>query len=334
MNILFIGGTLFLGRHCVESALSRHHTVTLFHRGKSNPGIFPDIEHLYGDRKHDTQALLDRKWDAVIDTCAYLPADIDSIAHTLAGNIGFYQCVSSVSVYADNAVHGIDEEYPVAVMPPDADATTFAMEHYGALKYMCEEQALHHFGADKVQNIRPGLIVGQYDPSDRFTYWVRRGTQGGNIIVPGGDDYQIQYIDARDLADWMIHSAENHIIGTYNAVTPTPFTTLSDIIRQAGEYAHVQQNLLYPSDAFFEEQGIAPWSQMPVWLPATMSGYEGFSSISAQKAITQGLTFRSPADTVHAIYEWDKHRDDSVALRAGITREREKELITILEQNT
>lgn len=334
MNILFIGGTLFLGRHCVESALSRHHMVTLFHRGKSNPGLFPDIEHLYGDRKHDTQALLDRKWDAVIDTCGYLPSDIDSIAQALVGNISFYQFISSVSVYADNAVHGIDEEYRVATMPPDADTATFAMEHYGALKYLCEQRVLEHYGADRVQNIRPGLIVGQYDPSDRFTYWVRRGAEGGKIIVPGGEAYQIQYIDVRDLADWMIHCAEHHTTGTYNAVTPTAFITLPDIIRAAGECTDIQQTLLYPTDTFFEEQGIAPWSQMPVWIPSTMTDYKGFSSISAPKAIAQGLTFRSPDETVRSIYEWDKNRDPSVAMRAGISREREHELITILEQNS
>ncbi|HRE58422.1 MAG TPA: NAD-dependent epimerase/dehydratase family protein [Candidatus Kapabacteria bacterium] len=334
MNILFIGGTLFLGRHCVESALSRHHTVTLFHRGKSNPGLFPDIEHLYGDRKHDTQALLDRKWDAVIDTCGYLPSDIDSIAQALVGNIGFYQFISSVSVYADNAINGIEEDYPIATMPSDADTSVFAMEHYGALKYLCEQRVLEYYGADRVQNIRPGLIVGQYDPSDRFTYWVRRGAEGGKIIVPGGDAYHIQYIDVRDLADWMIHCAEHHTTGTYNAVTPPAFITLPDIIRAAGECTDIQQTLLYPSDTFFEEQGIAPWSQMPVWIPSTMTDYKGFSSISAQKAIAQGLTFRSPADTVRALYEWDKNRDPSVAMRAGISREREHELITILEQNS
>lgn len=334
MNILFIGSTLYLGRHCVESALSRHHTVTLFHRGKSNPGLFPDIEHLYGDRKHDTQALLDRKWDAVIDTCGYLPSDIDSIAQALVGNIGFYQFISSVSVYADNAINGIEEDYPIATMPSDADTATFAMEHYGALKYLCEQRVLEHYGADRVQNIRPGLIVGQYDPSDRFTYWVRRGAEGGKIIVPGGDAYHIQYIDVRNLADWMIHCAEHHTTGTYNAVTPPAFITLPDIIRAAGECTDIQQTLLYPSDTFFEEQGIAPWSQMPVWIPSTMTDYKGFSSISAQKAIAQGLTFRSPADTVRALYEWDKNRDPSVAMRAGISREREHELITILEQNS
>jgi len=334
MNILIIGGTIFLGRHCVASALSRHHTVTLFHRGKSNPDLFPDIEHLYGDRKHDTQALRGRHWDAVIDTCGYLPSDIDPVADVLADTVDFYQFISSVSVYANTAVHGITEDYETAMMPPDADRSVFAMEHYGALKYLCEQRVAQRYGMQKVQNIRPGLIVGAHDPSDRFTYWIRRGSQGGSIIVPGGHTYDIQYIDVRDLADWMIFCAENHVTGTYNAVTPKAFVTLSTIIEKAGECANVQQTLLYPSDTFFEEQNIAPWSQMPVWIPATMNGYEGFSSISSEKAIARGLTFRTPSDTVRAVYLWDKHRDHAVPLRSGITPEQEKDLILRLEQTS
>ncbi len=330
MNILIIGGTHFLGRHCVLSAIQKGHTVTLFHRGKTNPDIFPDIEHLLGDRRSNTEALANRKWDAVIDTCGYLPADIDNIAERLVGNTHTYMFVSSVSVYKDSAIPNIDENYPVATMPEGADTSTFAIEHYGALKALCEEKAVQRFG-EHVINVRPGLIVGEFDPSDRFTYWVRRGAQGGTILIPGGHHYPIQYIDVRDLGDWMTLALENRLSGIYNAVTPPNFTTLSNIVELAAQKAGVSYDFAYPPDDFFEKHKIAPWSQMPVWLPDSMEDYVGFSLTSVEKAVRDGMTFRTPEDTVHHILEWDEKRDKSIPLRAGITAEKEKELLDLLQ---
>lgn len=331
MNILLIGGTHFLGRHCVNTALRRGHTVTLFHRGKTNPDIFPDIEHLIGDRRSNTEVLAHRKWDGIIDTCGYIPSDIENIAERLAGNIHTYMFVSSVSVYKDNAVADIDEHYPVATMPDGADTTSFAIEYYGALKALCEEKAVEKFG-DNVINVRPGLIVGEFDPSDRFTYWVRRGAQGGTILIPGGTHYPIQYIDVRDLADWMILALENRLSGTYNAVTPPNFTTLSRIVEIAAQKVGVSYDFVYAPDDFFEKHQIAPWSQMPVWLPESMEDYAGFSLMSVEKAVRDGMTFRTPEDTVRDILEWDNKRDKSNPMRAGILSEKEEELLSLFHK--
>lgn len=331
MNILIIGGTHFLGRHCVQSALRNGHNVTLFHRGKTNPDIFPELEHIHGDRRSNTEPLAQQKWDAVIDTCGYIPADVDAIAEKLVGNVGTYMFVSSVSVYKDNAIPNIDETYPVAEIPEGTDISQFSIELYGALKAACENKAIERYGADSVINVRPGLIVGEFDPSDRFTYWVRRGAQGGTMIVPGGEQYPIQYIDVRDLSDWMILALEQHLSGTYNAVTPSGFTTLSHIIELSAQAANIPYTFVYPEDEFFEKNHIAPWSQMPVWIPEAMEDYAGFSHISAERAIRHGMTFRTPEDTVHNILTWDKTRNADIALRAGISAEKEKELLSLLQ---
>ena len=183
MNLLILGGTVFLGRHLVEAALARGHAVTLFNRGQHNPDLFPEVERLRGDRDGDLQALEGRRWDAVVDTCGYVPRVVRASAEMLAPNVDHYTFISSISVYADTSKPGIDEQAPVGTLD-DPTTEEVTGESYGPLKALCE-QAAEAAMPGRVLNIRPGLIVGPHDPTDRFTYWVRRVAEGGEVLAPG-----------------------------------------------------------------------------------------------------------------------------------------------------
>src|SRR5690348_17258459 len=202
LRILIMGGTGFLGPHVVETATRRGHTLTLFNRGKTHPGLFPDIEQLHGDRKSDMKALEGRSWDAVVDTSAYIPADVTRSATLLGPNVGQYLLISTVSVYAKLDKPGMDESAPLATTDaPDADKVT--NENYGALKALCEKAA-EKSAPGKVTVIRPGLIVGPGDSTDRFTYWPVRVARGGEVLAPGSPKDFTQFIDARDLAEFIV----------------------------------------------------------------------------------------------------------------------------------
>jgi len=218
MKILILGGTLFLGRHIIESAVRNGHEVTMFNRGRRNPELFPDVEKIQGDRDSDLAALKGRKWDAVIDTCGYIPRIVERSAEALAGNAETYLFISTISVYKDFSKPGITENSGLAHLENEADET-LTNETYGALKAHCEERVKKYF-PDNSLIIRPGLIVGPNDYSDRFTYWPVRIKKGGKIIIPRNTDYPIQFIDVRDLADFAVRMIENKRTGTFNATGP------------------------------------------------------------------------------------------------------------------
>ena len=219
MRLLVLGGTKFLGRSFVEAALAGDHEVTLFNRGETNPGLFPEAEHLRGDRASDLGALEGRAWDAVVDPSGYVPAVVAASAQLLR-EAQLYLFVSSISVYADYREPRVEGD-PLETLAPDhpADRLLEDYANYGALKTLCEREVEHVFG-DRALIVRPGLIVGPHDPTDRFTYWPRRAERGGPVLAPAPPDQPLQMVDVRDLAGWMLRLVESGRTGVFNATSP------------------------------------------------------------------------------------------------------------------
>src|SRR5258707_5702086 len=236
MKVLIIGGTRFLGRHLVDSALARGHVVTLFNRGKSNPDLFPQIETLIGDRKHDLDKLSGRTWDAVIDTCGDFPRIVRLAATSLERSVGCYVFISSISVYADFKKIGINESDPSGKIE-DETIEEITGESYGPLKALCEQVTLDMYG-ERGLVIRPGLIVGPNDPTDRFTYWPVRVARGGEVLAPGSPDDPIQLIDVRDLGEFLIRLIDNKTTGVFNALGPDHKLTMGRTLEACKEIAH------------------------------------------------------------------------------------------------
>ncbi len=328
LNILILGGTGFLGPHTVEYALARGHTITLFNRGKTNPHLFPTLEKLRGDRKKgDLQTLADavaggRKWDVVIDPSAYYPRAINEAMDILEDHIGFYQLVSSISVYSDNSIVGMDESGPLGTID-DQTTEEITGGSYGPLKVLCEQAAEKHLPG-RVNVVRPGLIVGPLDATDRFTYWPIRIERGGEVMAPGNPTDPVQFIDVRDLAQWMIHLVEQKTAGIFNANGPNSPTNIAELLYGCKAVTGGDARFTWVDADFLEEHQIAAWSAMPVWIPPS-EGYEGFHRVSCAKAIKNGLNCRPLAETVHDTLDWfHKNRTGKKArLRSGIAPDRE-----------
>ena len=326
MKILILGGTVFLGRALVAAALARGHELTLFNRGKTNPQLFPEVESLHGDRALDLGPLTQtvRRWDVVIDTCGYLPRVVRLSAETLVERADQYTFISSLSVYADAGQPGIDERGEVGKLA-DESVEVVDGDTYGPLKALCE-QAVERVLPDRNLVIRPGLIVGPYDPTDRFTYWPHRAAQGGEVLAPGEPGSPVQLIDVRDLAKWTVAMVEARASGIYNATgpeRPLPMGELLDTCRAAGGGG---ASFTWVDETFLLAQGVQPWSELPLWIPASDPSSAGFHRFDCRKAIAAGLRFRPIEDTVRATLAWDAGRPAGHTWRAGITREREAEL--------
>jgi 2'-hydroxyisoflavone reductase len=284
LKILILGGTKFLGRAIVEAGLARGHELTLFNRGETDPGLFPEAEHLRGDRKRDLSALEGRTWDAVIDTSGYVPADVHASAGRLRGS-GRYVFVSSVSAYADFSTKPT-EESPVAElagMPIDEVASDYS--NYGPLKALCEAEAERVFG-ERALIVRPGLIVGPHDPTGRFTYWAQRIERGGEMLAPGPPERHTQFVDVRDLATWTLDAVEAELSGIVNATNEgVPWGELL-----AGS------EITWVSDEFLQEHEVGPWMELPLWLPDP--GMKGMLEVDVSRAVAAGLRFRPVQETI------------------------------------
>ncbi len=326
MRLLILGGTIFLGRHLVAAALARGHAVTLFNRGQHNPDLFPDVEKLRGDRTVSLDALADRSWDAVIDTSGYVPRVVRLAAETLADRVDHYTFISSLSVYADTSRPGVDEAAPVGRID-DPTTEEITGESYGPLKALCEQVAEAALPGRSLV-IRPGLIVGPYDPTDRFTYWPRRVAQGGEVLAPGHPGYKTQIIDARDLAAWTLDMVEARRVGVYNATGPATPLTLGEALDTSRTVSGSDATVTWVDESFLLEQGVQPWTELPLWMPESDPAMAGFNRFSIDRALAAGLTFRPLADTVAATLAWDATRDATAPSRAGLTRERETELLS------
>lgn len=304
MRILILGGTHFLGRHLVDVALKLGHQVTLFNRGKTAPGLFLNVEELHGDRDGPLDALGGRTWDVVIDPSGYVPRVVRASAELLISQVPRYVFVSSISVYAEFDVEHIDETYPVGQVADQGTEDVSAF--YGPLKALSEEVVQHIYGGHALI-VRPGLIVGPHDPTDRFTYWVRRFSQGGDVLVPGTPGRRIQYIDVRDLAGWIIRAATSSVMGVYNATGPAAPLTMEqwvDAIRQAIPGAG---RPLWVDENFLAKHEVEEWSELPLWI-SEETGWPGFMAVSMERAIRAGLSFRPLVETIHDTWEWDRGR--------------------------
>jgi len=332
MKLLIIGGTIFLGRHLVEIARAHGHDVTLFNRGKHNPDLFPDVERIQGDRREDLSMLEGRHWDAVIDTCGYFPRDVRSMARALAGATDHYTFVSSISVYSDMSAPGIDENGAVGELAEeDIDAITeITGENYGPLKALCEAAAEEEMPGRTV-SVRAGLIVGPWDPTDRFTYWPHRARLGGEILAPGAPDAPVQFIDVRDLAAWIILMAENRHTGVYNATGPGHTLTMGHLLDECVAAADNGAHLSWVDEPFLMEHEVGPWMEMPLWIPATPE-HAGFNHVDCARAIENGLTYRPVRETVRDTMAWDATLPAGRELRAGMKPEREEELLKLWHQ--
>lgn len=322
MHFLVIGGTIFLGRHLVPAALARGHAVTLFNRGQHNPDLFPDVEVLRGDRNGDLAALDGRRWDAVVDTCGYVPRQVRRMTDALAGRVGHYTFVSSISVYADEGTPHLDESAAVGTL---ADPTVERVdgETYGPLKALCE-QAAEAGMPGRALVVRPGLIVGPWDPSDRFTYWPVRVARGGAFAAPAGPDLPVQVIDVRDLAEWTVRQVEAGATGTFNAAGPAAPLTMGAVLDTCRAVAGADARPVWIPEAVLAAHGVGAYVEMPLWVPAAAAG---LSTVDVGKAVAAGLTFRPLADTVRDTLDWSRTWPADRPLRAGLSAEREAALL-------
>ncbi len=335
LRILILGGTGFTGPFQVKYALARGHKVTVFNRGKTHPGELPEgVEQLIGDRNGQLDALKGRKWDVVIDNPTMLPKWVHDAAEILKRNVERYIFISTISVYANNTKPGVDESAPLAkyegadAMKETRDtviASGFAL--YGPLKALSEKEVEKWFPGRSLI-IRPGLIVGPGDETDRFTYWPIRIGRGGEVLAPGNPDDPVQFIDARDLAEWTIRMAEQGATGVYNATGPASRLTIGGMLNGIRTALESNAHFTWVPADFLEKEKVSPWSDMPVWVPP--DGEDGgMGALSIKRALQKGLTFRPLAETTRDTVAWFKAqpKERQEKLLAGITPEREAEAL-------
>jgi len=339
LNILILGGTGFTGPHQVAYALARGHKVTVFNRGKEGNPWPGQVEELLGDRNTgDLKALEGRTWDICIDNPTTLPFWVRDAGKTLSGKVGQYIFISTISVYASDVAPGQDETAAVAAYTgTDPMAETLKSLQadtsglYGQLKAVSEQEARRQFGAETTI-IRPGLIVGPGDGTDRFTYWPVRLARGGEVLAPGDGADPVQFIDARDLAEWTVRMAEARSFGVFNATGPAHTLTTEAMLTTVGEAVHSTAHLNWAPDAFLDAQKVSAWSDMPVWVPGH-GDTAGFARRSIAKALTAGLTFRPLPVTSADTLAWFRGQpaERQAKLKAGLTPEREVALLAALK---
>jgi 2'-hydroxyisoflavone reductase len=332
LRILILGGTGFTGPYQVRYALGRGHKITTFNRGKTHPGELPaEVEQLVGDRNGKLDALKNRQWDVVIDNPTTLPAWVRDAAQVLKGNVERYVFISTISVYADIPAAGVDENSPLQKYDgPDPYKETLEVmrasgyKTYGPLKALSEKEAEKWFPG-KTLIIRPGLIVGPHDETDRFTYWPVRIDRGGEVLAPGTPDDPVQFIDARDLAEWTIRMVENRETGVYNATGPAKPLTTAGMLDEMKTALKSNASVTWVPAEFLKQQKVEAWSDMPVW-----AGNElGLARTKIDRALAKGLTFRPLAETTRDTLAWFKSlpQDRQSKMHAGLTAERESEVL-------
>jgi 2'-hydroxyisoflavone reductase len=326
MKLLVLGGTVFLGRHVVEAALARSHDVTMFNRGQTRPELFPEVERITGDRNGDLAELRGRAWDAVFDPSAFVPRQVRSMAAALADSVGHYTFVSSISVYPIQQPDKSETAPLETIENPHSEDVTAG---YGALKALCEA-VLAEALTGRVLNVRAGLLVGPHDPSNRFTYWPVRVAQGGEVLAPGDPEAPAQFIDARDLAQWVLDRAERRDTGAFN-VTGTPMP-LRQVLETCRDVSGSDARFTWVDEALLQGQGVGPWLEMPLWLPASV----GSLAAPIDRALATGLRQRPLADTVRDTLDWARGEPvpsqqvdagGRVRPRAGLAPEKEAAIL-------
>jgi 2'-hydroxyisoflavone reductase len=319
MKLLVIGGTQFVGRAFVEEAARRDEEVTVFHRGASEPAGFPDVEHVHGDRDGQLDRLQGRAWDAVLDTCAYFPRAVRELAR-LEGSFDRYTLVSTIGVHPDDMPVGSNEQ-TATYQPPFPDTEEVTGDTYGPLKAACEREAARAFGG-KCLIVRPGYIVGPHDPTDRFTFYVRRAAEGGEMLAPGPPDMPFQVLDVRDLASFMLDRMRAGDSGVYGVVGPDEPIAMRDVLETARDAAGANTTLTWASEGFLHDLGDEVQTWFPMWEPELL----GVHSYDAGKAIAAGLRHRPFHQTVADTLAWDTDRGRP-GLRIGLNARKETQLL-------
>ena len=326
MRVLVLGGTVFVGRHVVETLLARGHQVTLFHRGQRGRDLFPEVERILGDRTTDLDRLpAGAHWDAVVDTSGYVPGVVAVSAAALRDRARHYVFISSVSVY-DISAPRIDESSPIPALPEGASRDVMIPETYGPLKRLCELEAIAAFGSLRTLIVRPGLIVGPYDPTDRFTYWPVRFARGGDVAVPDDLHAAVQWIDVRDLAALVVDAIERGASGAVNAVGPALPATLRELLDACAAASSVPSRIVPIDLAALKAQDVSGWSDLPVWAPRG-EGHDGIARVDPTKAVELGLRHRPLAATIADTLRWAETGRGDEPLKAGLTPEREAALL-------
>ncbi|RQN33887.1 NAD-dependent epimerase/dehydratase family protein [Paraburkholderia tropica] len=323
MRILIMGGTLFLGRHIVEAALRNKHEITLFNRGLRNPGLFSEVERLTGDRDSNLSSLKGRYFDVVIDPSAYRPGQVESLLDALGALPRHYTLVSTVSVYAS---------FPPGSRYDEQAAVLTGDEGYGALKARTEE-ALQRRLPSQTTIVRPGLIVGPHDPTGRFTYWMRRIDRGGDVLVPGRPDRPLQFIDARDLAEWIVLLTERSTSGVFNATGATVQTTMAQLLDCCVAEVGREACLHWLDDDTVTATDVEAWTELPLWIPENHPEFGGFMRANNDRAIAAGLTFRSMRQTVADTLAWSREVPDEPPSPVKVVPLSPERELAILEQN-
>lgn len=327
MKILILGGTRFVGRHIAETALARGHRVTVFNRGQSDPSPSIDVEQLRGNRDGDLTALRGRHWDAVIDVSGYVPRIVRASAELLAPAVGHYTFVSTASVYASPKAHDrVDEHAPIRTIDDRNREDYLSPDAYGALKALCE-QAVERSLPRRVLVARLSLVVGPRDPTDRFSYWPHRVARGGPILAfDRPDRVVLPFIDARDIAEWIVPGVEAGRTGTFN-LGGRPGVTIGQVLETCRTVGRAPAaSFVWVSEAFLLEHGVKPWTEIPLWV---RSGGDDLAGLVSTKAIAAGLRLRPLAETAADTLAWDRDRRRDAAFRAGLTAEREAELLAL-----
>ncbi len=324
MRILVIGGTRFVGRHLVAAALERDHDVTLFHRGRTGDGLFPEVDDRHGDRDTDLSALADGRWDATVDVCAYVPRQVDTLAQALDDRGGHHLLVSSVSAYDPSVPAGYTEDAPLATPPPPeveevSDAT------YGGLKVACERAAVAAHGRTTVL-VRPTYVVGPHDYSWRFPWWVRRLAEGGEVLAPAPSEAPIQVIDARDMAAWMVGLLEQEATGAFHAASPPPPFSWRELLQSVGQAVAPRGTTLHWVAAERLHAAGLDGRGLPLW-PGD-DDQVGMMAADPTAAYATGLTPRPIADTAKDTLEWLRGTDaPPMPPGVGLDPEQEAELL-------
>jgi 2'-hydroxyisoflavone reductase len=326
MRILFLGGTSFVGRHLVEAALAHGHSVSIFHRGRTNPGLFPQAEELTGDRDGQLEALHGRSWDAAVDVSGYVPRIVRASAELLRDRVGQYLFISTGSVYNFQRLEPFGDEDSILETLSDGTTEEYNGPAYGGLKVLCE-QIVRQIYPDRHLIQRLGVTAGPYDPTDRVTYWVERVARGGDVLVPGGPERRIQFIDARDMAAFGITSLEKQITGTYNTAGNSMFwSAFLDACWQAAgrpsiRFTWVNDDTLLQGDSQDEDN---PAYHFPLMLPPNL---DDVFTRSNDRALAEGLVFRSTLNTARDILAWVRTRPADTVWQAGVSAEDERQLL-------
>jgi 2'-hydroxyisoflavone reductase len=329
MDVLIIGGTRFVGRHIVDALMARGHRVALFNRGRTNTAVHAELEHIRGDRLTDLPLTGDRTWDAVVDTSAYTPDVVERSTRYFGDRTRRYLFISTISVYDETKTSGPDEDAPLHVLPPDAERTELNIEYYGALKALCEAVVRSTF-RHRASIVRPGLVAGPYDPTDRFTYWPVRVDAGGDILAPVSRNEPLQYIDARDLAAFCVRLLECDDGGTYNCATPRDTLTFGDLLDACVRASASQANFVWTGAKFLSQHEVNPWSDLPAWTPAD-TVYRNIQRANSARAFVRGLQIRPLQETVRDTLAWARANGKRYGnLSAGLSPEREAELLRAL----